>query len=365
MRFECTVENLVEAASIAARFVQRGGTMPTLNSIYLETNGDSVVLRATNLEYGVEVVVPARVLSSGAAAISSATLIGFISNSHGHSIECTVDGGVMKLKTERTSATIKTTPHDDFPILPRIPAEHSFVVKAQDLAKGIRSVLNCASVSNVKPELQSVLVYGDVGKLYFVATDSFRLAEKQVALKSPGSVPNLLMPARNVSELVRILEGVKGDIEVYYNDNQFSIQIEGVYYTSRLLDGTYPNYTQIVPKSFTTEVVLLRDDLSQALKGLSVFNDKFLQVVFMVQPKEKTVHLSSRNADVGEEECVLKAAVSGEQITMTFNSKYLADGLTPLAGESVRIRLNGAGRPALIQDVADDSFFYLAMPMNR
>ncbi len=173
------------------------------------------------------------------------------------------------------------------------------------------------------------------------------------------------MPARNVSELVRILEGVKGDIEVYYNDNQFSIQIEGVYYTSRLLDGTYPNYTQIVPKSFTTEVVLLRDDLSQALKGLSVFNDKFLQVVFMVQPKEKTVHLSSRNADVGEEECVLKAAVSGEQITMTFNSKYLADGLTPLAGESVRIRLNGAGRPALIQDVADDSFFYLAMPMNR
>ncbi|HEX8993619.1 MAG TPA: hypothetical protein VF803_00005, partial [Candidatus Paceibacterota bacterium] len=157
MKFACTVENLTEATSIASRFVQRNPSMPMLGCVYMETNGDSVVIRATNLECGVEVVFPARVTAQGAVAISSTTLMGFLSNNKGHQIDVDVEGGVMKIKSERSSATIKTTPHDDFPILPRIGAEQVFTAKAADLARAIRSVINCAAVSNIKPELQSVL----------------------------------------------------------------------------------------------------------------------------------------------------------------------------------------------------------------
>ena len=365
MKFECSMEQFLPAVSLAARFVQKQSGLPVLGCVLMIAEGEEVLLRATNLECGAEVAIPAKVSEGGTAAVSGSVLLGFLSNVRGKSVSAELNAGTVRFSADRAHASIKTVPHEDFPVLPRVSAEKMFSLKAVDLAKTLRSVLHCASVSNIKPELQSILLSGDAGKLFAAATDSFRLAEKQAALKSRGGIPNLLLPARNAAELIRILETAKNDVELYYNENQLSAQIGGVYYTSRLLDGAFPNYRQIVPTQSTTEAVILREDFAQALKGLSVFSDKFLQVTFEVDAKEKVVKLSSRNADVGEQESVLKAAVSGESIKMSFNSKYLGDSLLPISGESVRLQLNGPGRPMLIKDSSDDSYFYIAMPMNR
>ncbi len=365
MKFETATTQLLSALSLAARFVQKQTNLPVLNSILVVGESGVLTLRATNLECGVEISIPAKVIEGGVCAVSSATVLGFVSNTKSPSVSGSVAGGVLKLHTDKSSASIKTVPHDDFPSLPKVSAEHSFTVRGSDLMRGLKSVIFCSAVSTIKPELQSVFVSGDAGKLYFAATDSFRLAEKTTPLKSRGGVSPLLIPAKNAAELIRILEGASGDVEVYYNDNQISLQVDKVYYTSRLLDGTFPNYRQIIPKDFSTEAVVLRDDLSQALKGLTVFSDKFMQVSFGVDPKKKIVELSSRNSDVGEEECVLKAAVSGEGISMSFNSRYLADGLMPIIGESVRLQANGPGKAMVVRDAADTSYMYLAMPMNR
>jgi len=365
MKFECSTNQFFSAISLASRFVQKQTNLPILNSILLIADNGAIIVRATNLECGVEVSVPAKVLQGGVCAASSATLLGFLSNTKNPTLSGNLMGGILKLQTDRATASIKTIPHADFPTLPRIPAEQSINIKSSDFAKGLRSVLFCAAVSTIKPELQSVYVSGEAGKLYIAATDSFRLAEKIIPLKSRGAVPPILIPARNAGELVRILEGVGGDIEMYYTENQISVQVDRVYYTSRLLDGSFPNYKQIVPKEFSTEAVVLREDLSQALKGLVVFSDKFMQVLFVVDPKRKVVELSSRNNDVGEEECVLKAAVYGEEVKMSFNSRYLGDGLMPISGESVRLQANGPGKAMVVRDSADNSYTYLAMPMNR
>jgi DNA polymerase-3 subunit beta len=209
------------------------------------------------------------------------------------------------------------------------------------------------------------LLYGEAGKLVAVATDSFRLAEKAVPLRKGGSVPHLLLPARNAAELMRILEGIGGDVEVYYTENQLSTQADHVYYTSRLLDGAFPNYRQILPKKFSTEAVVLREDLGSALKALSVFADKFAQVAVSVEPSKKSLTLTSRNPDVGEQISTLKATASGDSVAMSFNGRYLADSMQSVTGESVRLMSNGPGKAMLIKDAADDSFQYLAMPMNR
>jgi DNA polymerase-3 subunit beta len=164
---------------------------------------------------------------------------------------------------------------------------------------------------------------------------------------------------------MRILESASGDIEVYYNDNQLSTHVDSLYYTSRIIDGSFPNYQQIVPKSFSTEAVVLREDLSSALKSLSIFADKFSQIVLTIAPDKKSILLTSRNPDVGEQTSTIRATISGEELTMSFNSRYLADSLQAISGESVRIHANGMGKPILIKDAADESFFYLAMPMNR
>jgi len=365
MKFESTTEQLLVAVSTAARFVEKRANLPVLGSILLAAENGRLTLRATNLECGVEISLPAKVTQEGIIAVPAGILAGFLGNARGKSVSATLSGGTLKVETERASASIKTVPHEDFPILPQVAATTSFSVKAADLAKLIRSVAYCASTSAIKPELQSILLYAEAGKLIAAATDSFRLAEKSVTLRSQGNVPQLLLPARNATELYRILETATGDVEMYYNEHQLSTHVGSVYYTSRLIDGAFPNYRQIVPKSFVTEAVVLREDMASALKSLSIFADKFSQVSVAVEPSKKAVLLSSRNPDVGEQTSTLRATVAGEAASMNFNGRYLADSLQAITGESVRLHSNGPGKPLLVKDAAEDSFFYLAMPMNR
>lgn len=365
MKFQASNENILPAITLASRFIGKQNNLPVLSAVLMSTDTDSVILRATNLECGVEVSFPATISEGGTAALSGVVLAGFLQNAHARSVSIASQGEVVKVDTERSKATIKTLQSDDFPTLPRVSAEQSFTIKSGDFVKLLRAVVHCAATSGVKPELQSVYLTGEAGKITAAATDSFRLAEKTVALKSRGGVPPILLPARNTSELIRILDGFSGDVEVYYSQNQISVQVESVYYTSRLIDGAFPNYRQIIPKEFTTEAILLREDFNQSLRSLSLFTDKFLQITFLSDPKRKIVELSSRNADVGEEVITLKAAVSGEGIQMNFNSRYLADATVPINGESLRLRMQGPGKPLVVTDAADDSYLYLAMPMNR
>ncbi len=365
MKFETTLESLSKAAATTNRFAERRANLPVLGCILITAEGSRLTLRATNLECGVEVVIAAKVTTGGTVAVPAGVLAGFLSNARGKSVSAQLAGETLKVETERAHASIKTLPHEDFPVLPKVSAERSFKAKSQDVVRAIRSVVYCASLSAIKPELQSVLLYGEGGKLVAVATDSFRLAERQVPLKAGGSVPELLIPARNAAELMRILEDVNEEVEFYYNDNQLSVQTDGVYYTSRLLDGSFPNYRQILPKSFSTEAVVLREDMSTALKSLSVFADKFAQVSLALEPTKKAMMLSSRNPDVGEQISTVKAAIDGDQVAVSFNGRYLADSLQAISGDSVRLHSNGPGKAMLIKDASDDSFFYLAMPMNR
>ncbi len=365
MKFETSAEQLSTAVSIATRFAERRPNLPVLASVFISVEAGRVVLRATNLECGVEIIVPAKVVSQGVVAVPATVLVGFLNNVRSKAVTVSLVGELCKVETERASAQIKTIPHEDFPLLPRVSADHSFTLKSVDLAKAIRSVAYCAATSTIKPELQSILLYGEGNTLTTVATDSFRLAEKTVPLRGGGNVPQMLLPVRNAAELMRILDAAKQDVEIYYNENQLSTQVDNVYYTSRLIDGTFPNYKQIVPKTFSTEVVVLREDLNTSLKSLSIFADKFSQVSLVVEPAQKNLLLSSRNPDVGEQTATLRAAVSGEKFSVSFNGRYLADSLQAIAGESVRLQANGPGKPIVIKDAADSSFFYLAMPMNR
>ncbi|MDZ4226101.1 MAG: DNA polymerase III subunit beta, partial [Patescibacteria group bacterium] len=300
MKFECTTNDLLQAASLASRFVERRANLPVLAAVLVVAQRGRLILRATNLECGVELTIETKVAEEGTVAIPAVAFVGFLQNARGKVVSATLKGEVLKLETERASASLKTVPHEDFPVLPKVSASSSFSLKATDLVRALRSVVHCASTSAVKPELQSVLLYAEGGKLFTAGTDSFRLAEKTAPLRGGASVPNLLLPARNAAELIRIVEPMSGDIEIYYNEHQISTHIGSVYYTSRLIDGAFPNYRQIIPKSFVTEAIVLREDLQQALKSLSVFSDKFLQVSLTVDPAHKSILLSSRNPDVGE-----------------------------------------------------------------
>lgn len=365
MKFQAGSDQMLPAVLVASRFVGRQANLPALAAMLISAEGGLVTLRATNLECGVEISFPAKVGEGGVAAVSGATLSGFLQNARGKDISASYAGDVLRLETAGSKASIKSVPGEDFPTLPRVAAEQSFTIKSSDLIRLLRSVTHCAATSSVKPELQSVYIFGEAGVLTAAATDSFRLAEKSVPLKSRGSVAPILFPARNAAELVRILESSNNEVVVYYSQNQLSVQVGDTYYTSRLIDGAFPNYRQIIPKEFASEAVVLREDFIQALRSLQIFTDKFLQVSFACDPKRRTIELASRNSDVGEETVTLKAAASGAEIKMNFNSRYLGDAAVPITGESLRLRMQGPGKPLVVRDAADESYLYLAMPMNR
>ncbi|HVY73092.1 MAG TPA: DNA polymerase III subunit beta [Candidatus Paceibacterota bacterium] len=365
MKFNTSTDDFFSGVSTAARFVERRPNLPALSGILIAAEGSRLVLRATNLECGVEITIPAKVETEGVVVVPAGVLSGFLSNARGKTVSGQLSGEVFNIETERAHASIKTLPHDDFPVLPRVSAERSFVAKTADLSRAIRSVAYCASLSATKPELQSVLVFGEAGKLTAVATDSFRLAEKSVPLRGGGSTPHLLVPARNAAELMRILDAASGEAEVYFNENQLSTHVGNIYYTSRIIDAAFPNYRQIIPKAFASEALVLREDFSAALKSLSVFADKSSHVSLALDPAHKTLTLTSRNPEVGEQLCTLKATITGEAFSMSFNGRYLADSLQSIPGESLKLHANGPGKAMLIKDAGDDSFLYLAMPMNR
>ncbi len=366
MKFECNQDKFKEAISLASRFTSRTHNLPILQTILLSAIGGEVVIRATNLECGVEVVVPAKVATEGVVAVSGSTLGGFVGNLFGEkSLVCRLDGNILRLESQKAKAALKTFSYDEFPSLPTVPAEKSFTLRGADFAKLIRAVGFCASVSGIKPELQSILLIGEASKVTAVATDSFRLAEKSVPAKKVSGFPPLLLPIKNAAELARILDAVAEDVEVYYDEHQLSLRSGGMYYTTRLIEGSFPNYKAVLPKSYTTEAVVLKEDLANAFKLIAVFADKFAQVHLATDPKGKTLTLMARNADIGENTVTLKASLEGDKAEMTFNGRYLADGLQGFAGESVRFGFSGVGKPLAMTGAGDSSYLYIVMPMNR
>lgn len=365
MKIECSVEKIKNAISQVERITGKNLTLPILNSILLIASGKSLKLRSTNLSLGVEIEVPAKIDKEGVLAVSGSTLNSVFSNvSQNENVYLEEKEGNLSVKTKKSQIKLKCSPHDDFPTIPRVEG-NTFDIESKKLVEGIKSVYYSSSVSDIKPEISSVFMYTNGENLVFVSTDSFRLAEKKIKVKGVNEILGILIPFKNVGEILRIFGEFQGMIKVFFNKNQISFSSENIYLTSRVIDGIFPDYRQIIPKESSTEAVVLKQDLLNALKLSNVFSDKFNQVNLKLSPKEKVFELSSMNNDIGENKTYLDAALNGENVELGFNYKYFLDCFQSITTDSVSIKLSGASRPIVISPVSDLSFTYLIMPMNR
>jgi len=367
MKLDCLKKDFEEAVEITSRIISNSATLPVLSCIILDVKEEKVELRATNLELGIKKTFSADISKKGIVAIPAQILLSTLKASPNQakvSIE-EVDGTII-LKIGGAKTTIKTIPVDDFPSIPEPETKEKYLIGKDTLIKGIRSVLYSASTSLIKPELASVYIYQEAENLVFVATDSFRLAEKKINHKTESEIPSVIMPVKNTTELVRILETQEeGDLEVYIDENQYTIKSKSLYITSRIIDGSFPDYKTILPKETTTEAVILKEDLLNTLKKAQIFSDKFGQITLHVYPDKKTMTISARNSDVGEIFDSLSAAITGNDIDISFNHKYLIDVFQSISTDSVLLTFAGPGRPLVIKPVGDKLFTYLVMPMNR
>ncbi len=365
MKLECVKLNLKDALLTAERFTGKRASLPVLRYVLFIAGEKSLKLRATNLEMGIEIELPARVEKEGVIAIPADTLGNFLSNLPNEknvTIE-QVEGNLL-IAGSTYSTVIKGFPYEDFPTLPFVTKGVSFDIEARQLVEGFRATQFSVALSMVKPEFASVYVYTEEGMLVMVATDSSRLGEKRITLKNAPEGLSMLIPGTNVVELVRALEGANERVSVVATKNQVTFSTEYIHITSRLVDGVFPDYHQIVPKKFTTEAVLLRQDLIDRLRMTTVFSGKLQQVRLKIYPQEKLFEVESRNDEIGETSQQVEATLSGESVEFLLNQRFLNDVLSYLSSDSVTLSASGQGKPLVVRGVGDHSFLYLLMPMR-
>ena len=366
MKVEILLEKFKLAVSQIEKVSGKNLALPILGAIYIQTDEASLILRATNLNIGAEIKIPAKITEHGSVAVS-AQLLGQIAGGLTGDMPIlleTVNDNLI-IQTKRAKMTLKSMSAEDFPTLPKIDAPDTFEVPIDQFVTGVKSVAYAAAISDIKPEIASIYLYPDNEQLVFVATDAFRLAEKKVLVKNMSQFPEILMPVKNIIEIMRILGEYSGLVTISIAENQISFLHEGVYITSRLTGGTYPNYRQIMPKESKTEVIILKSDLQNILKSILVFSDKFNQIDVSIDPKEKVCTFTSRNGDTGEGVISAEAALTGEPIETRMNHRYISDAFQSISTDSVVFSFTEPNRAMVMKGVGDTSFTYLVMPMNR
>lgn len=365
MKIECSIDKIKKALVSVERVTGKNLTLPVLGSVLWVATGKTLKLRATNLNIGIEIEVPAKIEKEGVVAVRGDVLSSLFSVLQGDLfVKFELINGNLLVKTNNSTILLKSISHEDFPTIPIVEGEN-LLLQSKKFIDGIKSVYYSASVSEIKPEIGSVYIYPEDDMLVFVSTDSFRLAEKKVKIKQNLSFGGILIPFKNVVEIIKVFEGVEDDLKITLQKNQISFSSNNIYLTSRVVDGSFPDYKQIIPKTPTTKSVVLKQDFISALKISNIFSDKINQIVLTIKPEDKIFEIESKNSDIGENTTIVAGALSGDEVSANFNYKYILDCFQSIPGDSLSIELNGNNKPMIIRGVGDSSFMYLVMPMNR
>lgn len=365
MKLECSIQKIKSAISKVEKITGKNLTLPILDSILFIASGKTLKLRATNLSLGVEIEIPVKIIKEGSVLIKGDILSNVFSNLYQDGIISLENiNNNLSLKTKDNNILLKCQPYEDFPTIPNITG-NKIKISAKKFIDGIKSVFYSSSTSDIKPEISSVFIYPEEDNLIFTATDSFRLAEKKIKIKEIYEFDGILIPYKNISEIIKIFSDLDEDLNICLNKNLISISNSDIYLTSRVIDGNFPDYKQIIPKGATTEVVVLKQDLLNSLKISNIFSDKLNQITFKVKSKEKSFEVSSQNSDIGENKTKISAAISGEDIEIGFNYKYFLDCFQSINQDSLTLYFNQSNKPLTIKGVGDNTFLYLIMPMNK
>lgn len=363
MNFSCVKEKLEYAASSAERFTGKNTTLPVLENILLELKDNTLRIAATNLEYALEVSVTGRGKKDGRISIPAKIFHSFLQSTKDTTVELEGKNGILTVKSPLLQTKINGTTADDFPLIPKIKPHTTFWVESSLLRNGIEKVLPAVSLSEFKPELNGILFKVTPSILYLAATDTFRLAEKTIPLSKTraGETLSFILPHRVSQELRRAL-GENSEIKIAVGDNQVYFAGDQFELTSRLIDGSFPEYAGIVPQDFETKCFLKRSEVLDAVRASSIFSSKLSDVSLYLDEGFLTVH--SMNPEVGEYKTQIEAAMSGKGASIHFNYRYLLDGLAALESDDFFFGCNNENSPAVLKNKNDGSYLYLVMPIK-
>lgn len=363
MKIQIERDTLVEALGAASRAVStRAGALPVLSGVHIVARGNDVTITGSDLDLTVKVNVMAHTQGDGAVVLGARLVSDIVRSLEPGTVTIEVKDSTATLTSGRSSFNLRTLNAEEYPKLSNVEGE-GVRVQADAFNEGLKQVLVAASKDEARPILCGVLLAATDKGLRFVATDSYRLALRDVEglsiLKSGSSV---LVPAKGLAEVQRLLG--KGEVEVVLGEREVSFSVDNAIVTMRLIEGDYPNYEQLIPKDYPNRVTIATNDLAEAVKRVRlVAQDRNSQPVRLIM-KTDGVELKQVAQEIGEAEEHVDAKCEGSEIEVAFNSEYLLDGLAAAATEEVIIETIDPLKPATLRGTDQEDFTYLLMPVR-
>jgi DNA polymerase III subunit beta len=369
MNFIIIKSNLKEIISIVERAVNENANLPILKNILIKAENDVISFTATNLEVGLMGYVSGKVIKSGSLTVPVGLLSNLISNIKTDRINFEAKGIVLEVKTDNYSATIQGLTSEDFPSLPTVKNTTSLIeIKGVFLREAIEQVGIAAQGSDIRPELNTIFFDFSLESLKLAATDGFRLAEKTIPgnnFTAKNQEPfKVLVPLKTCYEIMRI---VKDDdlVSIFSDENQILFKTSRIEFISRLIEGNFPQYSQLIPEKFNVEIVVDTSEFLNGIKLAAVFGQKNGEVELKIHPNKKAIEIGARDQALGENAYVLPAKVKGETAEIVFNWRYLSDPLKIIKTNEVLLGFQEEANPAIIRPAADGSYFYIVRPIVK
>ncbi len=363
MKIICTQENLRRGLTTTARVSSGSTTLPVLNNVLLKTEQGMLKISSTNLEMGVNTWIRCKVEEDGGISVPAKTITDLIINLPNDNITLSVKDNQLIIETSNYKTKIKGLAPDEFPLIPQVDQQDPVELNAKDLKSAVSQVVFAAAYSETQPEISGVLFAFLGKKLSLVATDRYRLAEKTI--EAIGSLEkNIIVPNRAVQELAKILSAADKElIKVYLTQNQVLFKFDETELTSRLIDAQYPDYKQIIPSSFNTEIELGAADLEAAMRTAGIFTQTGNNVVLEFSEPDKLT-VSSSSGDIGESIVNIACQVKGQAGKIIFNHRYILDCLSVIGTKNVHFQIINENSPALLTSKELGNYIYLVMPIK-
>jgi len=362
MQLQVTQENLNRALGTVARVANARNPLPVLANVLLRVDNNRLSLSATNLDIAITQFIGAKITAGGSITVPARLMQDFIGSLPDGVIDLSLEDTKLHITTERYNSVINGIVADDFPVMPSITGGSTWNVPAATLKKALQQVAFAASADESRPVLTGVLLHTVGGRLYLAATDSYRLAEKDLGLNKLEV--SMLVPASAMQDLLRILGDSEEDVSITHDDQQVLFRVGDVELVARLLEGKYPEYRKLIPQQFAVTATLKRPDFLNVTKVSSLFaRESAGSVTVEVDEASSKLSIRSVASQLGENTATAEAEVHGSG-SITLNSRYLLDALQALTTDSVVFSFNGKLEPTLLKDAGGTDYTHIVMPLK-
>ncbi|MBI2624720.1 MAG: DNA polymerase III subunit beta [Candidatus Nealsonbacteria bacterium] len=371
-------EKLKQGLSIIEKATGKNLNLPILNNVLISASNNLLNLSSTNLEIAIKYWILTKIEKEGKTTIPAKFLYNFISSLLEEKLTLEQKDKNLLVSWGENSTQIKTQSVDDFPIIPEIKEKEFIEVNNLPFCQAVSQVINFCSITNIRPEISGIYFNFKKDQARFAATDSFRLAEKIVFFEEPLKLKkeySFILPQRTARELINIFstEGESPKLRIYLNSNQImferllsEISHPQVELISRLIEGEYPNYEEIIPKSFETKIILDRENFLNQIRTASLFCARSNEIHLKTDPdNKKGILIFAQNPELGESKGFVPGNLEGKESEVVFNYRFLIEGLENMKSREISLGLNGDTGPALLRPVGDQSYLYVLMPIKN